>query len=244
MTEEPVSVVGYIRVSTKEQAAEGVSLDAQRAKIDAYVTYKGYNLVELIADEGVSAGKPLNEREGGARLLAMTDAKQVSGVIACKLDRLFRNALDCLEVTYAWDAEDVTMHLLDINLDTSTPYGRFFMTSIVAFAELERAMIRERIRVGMAQVKAEGYQLGAAPYGAEHLDKESLGEEALDENGRVMLKQNPEQVEVIEKIKELRYSGMTYQAIADKLNQDDIQTQKGKSWHRSVVYNIIKRNPH
>ena len=236
------SVVGYIRVSTKEQAAEGVSLDAQRAKIDAYVTYKGYDLVELIADEGVSAGKPLNEREGGAKLLAMTNAKQVTGVIACKLDRLFRNALDCLEVTHAWDAEGITMHLLDINLDTSTPYGRFFMTSIVAFAELERAMIRERIRVGMAQVKAEGYQLGAAPYGSEHLDKDSMGEAALDSNGRVKLIENAEQVEVIHRIKELRYSGMTYQAIADKLNQEKIRTQKGKSWHKSVVYNILRRS--
>ena len=96
--------------------------------------------------------------------------------------------------------------------------------------------------MGMAQVKAEGYQLGAAPYGTQHMDKESLGDDALDNNGRVKLSEKPEEVEVISRIMVLRHGGMTYQGIADDLNSEGVTTQKGKTWHKSVIYNIVKRS--
>ena len=234
MNEDPQKVVGYIRVSTKEQASEGVSLAAQRSKIENYVAYKGYELVELVADEGVSASKPLHTREGGIRVLEMADSKSVTAVIACKLDRLFRDALDCLEVTRRWDKHNVSMHLLDISLDTSTPYGRFFMTSIVAFAELERNMIGERIRVGMAQIKAEGYQLGAPAFGQEYIDED-------DHNGRRLMGTVAKARAIIKEMVDWRRTGLTYEDIAEKLNSRGIPTQKGRKWHRMTVYRILKR---
>ncbi len=87
-----MQIVGYIRVSTEDQAREGVSLAAQQVKIHAYAVVKDWTLVELIRDEGVIA-KSL-ARPGLQRLLHLVDAHQVEAVIVYKLDRLTRSVSD------------------------------------------------------------------------------------------------------------------------------------------------------
>jgi predicted site-specific integrase-resolvase len=84
-----VKAIGYIRVNTTEQAAEGISLDAQHTTVQAYTVVKDWTLVDVIRDEGVSA-KHL-KRPGLARLLALVNARQVDVVIVYKLDRLTRS---------------------------------------------------------------------------------------------------------------------------------------------------------
>ena len=61
-----ITAIAYVRVSTEEQAAEGVSIDAQVAAVRAYATLRGLELVDVVIDAGVSAGKPLADRVGGA----------------------------------------------------------------------------------------------------------------------------------------------------------------------------------
>lgn len=96
-------VVGYVRVSTDEQANEGVSLAMQEARIRAYCEMRGLELVAIVADAGVSAYKPLAEREGGRRVLAMIKSRKAGAIVGLKLDRLFRNCADCLNVVERWD---------------------------------------------------------------------------------------------------------------------------------------------
>ena len=72
-----MKAIAYIRVSTQEQATEGVSLDAQRAKLNAYAAFRGLDL-DIIVDAGVSAAKPLAKRPGGARLLAAVKSGAVA----------------------------------------------------------------------------------------------------------------------------------------------------------------------
>src|SRR5689334_5533926 len=79
--------VGYVRVSTEEQAREGVSLDAQEFRLRAYCTAAGLELVHLVREEGVSASKPLAGRPGGAELLRLMLEHQAGHVVALKLDR-------------------------------------------------------------------------------------------------------------------------------------------------------------
>src|SRR5262245_57091471 len=88
--------VAYVRVSTEEQAREGVSLDAQEARLRAYCAAAGLELVTLVREEGVSGSIPLAERPGGAELLRHLAEQNVAHVLALKLDRLFRDAADCL----------------------------------------------------------------------------------------------------------------------------------------------------
>ena len=87
-----MQVIGYSRVSTEEQARDGVSLDAQAEKIRAYAMVKDWTLAELIQDAGHSA-KSL-KRPGLAGLLAMVEARHVDVVIVYKLDRLTRSVKD------------------------------------------------------------------------------------------------------------------------------------------------------
>jgi site-specific DNA recombinase len=146
-----VDGLAYIVVSTSEQATDGVSLEAQRAKIEACAAFRGITLVEVV-DAGVSAGKPMARRPGGARVLAALADGRANAVIACKLDRLFRNTADALTLTESWNKAGVALHLLELIVDTSTTMGRFFLSIIAAAAELERSMGADRTRAALEQV--------------------------------------------------------------------------------------------
>ena len=99
--------ISYVRVSTVEQASEGISRAAQTEAIRAYAAFKGLELVHELSDPGVSAGKPLQDRDGGRKLFRHARHPHVKAVIAYKLDRLFRDAADCLAVTKEWDDLEV-----------------------------------------------------------------------------------------------------------------------------------------
>lgn len=161
--------VGYCRVSTTEQAAEGLSLDAQAAAVRAYCTLRNLELVTLLTDPGVSAGTPLAARPAGRELAELVTTRRVGAVVAIRLDRLFRDAGDCLAVTRRWDAAGVALHLLDLGgqtLDTSSAMGRFFLTVMAGAAELERNLVRERTRLSYAHLRNAGvYHASRVPMG-------------------------------------------------------------------------------
>jgi site-specific DNA recombinase len=223
--------VAYVRVSTEEQATEGVSLDAQEAALRAYCTMRGLTLVELVRDAGVSAGKPLASREGGSRVLDLVKHGTVGAVVAWKLDRLFRDAGDCLAVTGEWDRRNVALHLVDMGgqaIDTSTAMGRFFLTVIAGAAEMERNLIRERTTAGLAHKKSKGERVGQVPFGFR-----------VAANG-VALEALPEEQRVVEEVRALRAAGKTLQAITDKLNDDGVPA-RGARWHLTTVARLLKR---
>ena len=226
--------IGYVRVSTTEQAVEGVSLDAQQARLAAYCTFKGLDLVEVIIDSAVSAGRPLAKRPDGRRLANLVHSGAVDAVVSCKLDRLFRDAADCLAVTRSWDEAGVALHLLDLGVDTTTPMGRAFLTMAVAFAELERNLVAERTRDGLAQVKAEGGTLGGEAYGWARLEDQ-------DDHGRLVCAHVETELAVIERIAAMRGRGETYQTIADALAADGVPTKRGGRWYPATVRNIALR---
>jgi DNA invertase Pin-like site-specific DNA recombinase len=158
----------YIRVSTQEQAKEGISLEAQEAKLRTYCELRGFTVVELICDAGISGGKPLAQRPGGQRVLSLAQTGTVGHIVAYKLDRLFRDCADCLTVTRTWDKKEVALHLVDLGgqtLDTSSAMGRFFLTVMAGAAELERNLIKERTIEALAYKKSQGQRVGEIPYG-------------------------------------------------------------------------------
>ncbi|MCG3177467.1 MAG: hypothetical protein MOGMAGMI_02441 [Candidatus Omnitrophica bacterium] len=161
--------VGYARVSTDEQVAEGLSLDAQAQAIRHYCALRHLELVTLLTDPAVSAGTPLAARPAGRELAELVTARRVGAVVALRLDRLFRDAGDCLAVTRRWDAAGVALHLLDLGgqtLDTSSAMGRFFLTVMAGAAELERNLNRERTRLSYAHLRQSGvYHSSVVPIG-------------------------------------------------------------------------------
>lgn len=224
----------YIRVSTDEQATEGVSLDAQRAALVAYCAMRGLEVVEVVTDAGVSAGKALRKRAGGRRVLELVEGGEVSAVIAWKLDRLFRDCADCLNVTRGWDSAGVALHLVDLGgqtIDTSTAMGRFFLTVMAGAAELERGLVRERTRAALAHKRAVGevYRgIGNAP----------IGHRAAGDG--VTLVEDPREARAVEIIRELRAAGVSIRAIADRLNAENVPA-RGERWHATTVARFVTR---
>ncbi len=220
----------YIRVSTEEQATEGLSLDAQERAVRAYCDMRGLALVECIIDPGISAGKPLHARPGGKHLLEALADRRTAAVVALKLDRLFRDCADCLAVVDQWDRQGTALHLVDLGgqaVDTSTAMGRFFLTVMAGAAEMERNLIRERTRAAMAEKKARGQWLGQAPYGFRC---------AAD---GVHLEADPREQRILDLIAGLRKDGMSLQQLTRWLNEQHIPA-RGKRWHKSTLVRIVK----
>lgn len=91
-----MAVYGYLRVSTDRQADEGESLGTQQRVVEGYAMMNGLSLDSIFVERGVSGSKPLGDRPEGARLVAAL--KPGDAVITPKLDRMFRSALDALDV--------------------------------------------------------------------------------------------------------------------------------------------------
>jgi site-specific DNA recombinase len=223
--------VAYIRVSTEEQATEGVSLAAQEAAVRAYCAMRGMDVAEVVIDAGVSAGKPLASREGGARVLSAVKRGEVSSVVAYKLDRLFRDCADCLTVTREWDRCEVALHLIDLGgqaIDTSTAMGRFFLTVMAGAAEMERNLIRERTASAMAHMKSQGERVGAVPYGY-RLGADGVHLEAEDSEQRM-----------IGLVRAYRAEGLSIRAIAERLNLEAAPARGGR-WHPTSVARLLAK---
>ena len=227
--------VGYIRVSTTAQADEGLSLDAQRQRIEAAALLSGLELVEVVVDAGVSGGKHLAQREGGARLCAMVDSGSVSVVIVAKLDRLGRSAVDLLSTVERWQNQGIGLQALDLGLDTTGPMGRMVLGMMSVFAEFERAQIGERTRTALGEAKRQGAQLGAEAFGWQR------DPERTDNHGRQVIKAVEHEVEAVRCIIALRDSGMTWRAVAAQLAADGVPTKRGGAWQPTTARNIYRR---
>jgi len=160
-----MAVYGYCRVSTLKQASEGESLDVQRRQIEGYAHMHALTLANVLIEEGVSGSIPVEERPVGRALFAKLERGDI--VIAAKLDRLFRSALDALKVVESLKGRGVKLHLLDLGGDIAgNGISKLFLTIAAAFAEAERDRIRERIGQVKADQKARGRFLGGSvPFG-------------------------------------------------------------------------------
>jgi DNA invertase Pin-like site-specific DNA recombinase len=142
------TALGYVRVSSEEQADRGLSLDAQRQRVQAYCEMRGLRLATVFEDPGVSGGKPLASRPEGNRLLA--EARRARPVVVvARLDRMFRSVADAAQTIADFDRQGIELVSIAEGFDMTNPYGRAMAQMASVFAELERAMIRERTRAAM-----------------------------------------------------------------------------------------------
>jgi site-specific DNA recombinase len=156
--------IGYVRVSSEEQADSGLGLEAQRQRIIAFCAMKELRLAEVYEDAGVSGGKPLSSRPSGSRLL--NAARRGKVVVVAKLDRLFRSVADAASVIADFDKKGIELVAIAESFDMTNPYGRAMAQMASVFAELERSMIRERTRSAMEVKRSRGERVsGYAPFG-------------------------------------------------------------------------------
>jgi DNA invertase Pin-like site-specific DNA recombinase len=221
-----MNAIGYIRVSTDEQAREGVSLENQREKIAAYCSLNDMALMDTIDDEGISA-KNLN-REGAQALISLVKQGKVDAVIVYKLDRLSRSVKDTINLIELFEKYKVAFHSIVDHIDTKTATGRFFLHIMSSLAQMERELIGERTRDALSHKIIKGERVGHVPYGY-----------VLGKDGRTLIKDTKEQ-EAISLIQELHGKGYTYRAICRELEAKGYEAKEGTGkWHPQKVKNIL-----
>jgi len=163
--------VTYTRVSTTEQAVDGVSLEMQKTRLEAYAYSKGWQVFRNYEDRGFS-GSNLNRPELN-ELVKDAATGQFQAVLLYKLDRLSRNVSDFYALSARLQKYGVGLISMTQDFDTATALGKMLQTMLVGFAAFERDLIVDRTRDAEARMKELGTLVcGRAPFGFQHVDKQ------------------------------------------------------------------------
>ena len=205
-------VVGYVRVSTDEQAASGAGMEAQRAAIRAECGRRGWVLARI--EEDALSGRSM-KRPGLHAALEACRRGEVGGIVVAKVDRLSRSIVDFAGVLEDARRRGFNVVALDLGLDLSTPQGELVGNVIASVAQWERRIIGQRTKDALAVKKAEGVQLG---------------------------RRSGVAPAVVRRIRRQRASGRTLAWIAAGLNADGVPTaQGGREWYPATVRYVLAR---
>lgn len=217
--------VGYVRVSTEEQASTGCSLAAQADKIRSYCGLYGISLVDIIEDAGQSA-KTLG-RPGLQQVLSMLDAQDIDGIVISKLDRLTRSVRDWAALIERYFGGKAFLLSVDDKIDTATAAGRVVINLLICISQWERETIGERTATALRHRQRQGIHVGSAPFGTQMKD------------GRLI--QNEQELRTVTLALDYRRQMMSYQNIADEFIRLCIPTKRGGKWHPQTIRLITKR---
>ena len=228
MAEKKVLRVGiYARVSSQEQATEGVSIDAQVALLRSYAQTQGWQIAGEYVDAGHSGNT--DERPELRHLLMDASQHRFDIIAVSKLDRFFRNLRLMLNYLHRLEGLGIKFVATQEMLDTSTPYGHFALQIMGVIAEFERGRIGERVRDSRRYLTSQGYWAGGRTlYGYRWLAKEHKW--AIIE----------EEAKVVRLVYELylgRKMGMI--AIAIYLNKEGFHTRDGAFWRFGSVHMVL-----
>jgi DNA invertase Pin-like site-specific DNA recombinase len=143
----------YLRVSTTDQDPE-----SQGREVRAFVAAHGWETVETYQDVGISGARA--RRPGLDRLVKDAWHGRFQAVVVWDLSRMARSTLNALQLLQEFEQMKVRLVAVKQTFGTDTPLGRAFFTLAAMFAELERSILIERVRAGMARAKAEGKRIG------------------------------------------------------------------------------------
>lgn len=208
------TMIGYLRVSTEEQANSGLGLDAQRETIQRYADAQGWDVV-WYEDAGLSA-KSLDRPQLRAaldRLDASPKRRDVDGIVVAKLDRLSRSVVDFAGVLEMARARRWALVAIDLGVDTSTPTGELVANVMMSVAQWERRVIGERTSAAMQAAKRAGRHMGRVSALPETTGARLLALRATH----------------------------TLVATADALNAEGLTTATGSAWTENAVCKAHKR---
>lgn len=205
----------YVRVSTEEQAKEGISIDAQIERCQAFCKARGWQVHQVYTDAGLSAGS-LN-RPALKALLQDAYTKKIDVLLVYKIDRFSRKLKDLISILEDLKSQGVNFTSVTEQIDTTTAMGEAFFQIIGVFAQLERGMVKERVEMAFNKKISSGEVLSRPPLGYEY------------KNRRLVIKEK--EAEKVKEIYRMWMAGVNYREIAGKFNVPI-----------STLYEIIK-NP-
>ncbi|AMV32779.1 DNA-invertase hin [Pirellula sp. SH-Sr6A] len=222
------TAIGYCRVSTEDQASEGVSLEAQRAKIAAWCLANDVELLDIQTDAGLSGGR--SDNRPGLQAAIDRACKTKAVLVVYSLSRLARSTRDTIDIGERLDKAGADLVSLSEKIDTTTAAGKMIFRMLAVLAEFERDQVSERTKFALAHKRAKSQRVGAIPYGFD-----------LAPDGETLLPNEREQ-ETIEVIHELRRRGMSLRAIAEALTNDQRTPKKGApQWTHTTIARIVAR---
>ena len=223
-----MKAIAYLRVSTDSQADSGLSLEAQRAKIEAYASLYGYELVEVL--EEAASGKSLQRAALQAGLAALTAGRpRADALIVAKLDRLTRSVRDLGALL---DSAFRRCALVSVTeqVDTSTASGRMVLHILTSVAQWEHEAISERTAAALAAKRARGERFsGEPPIGYRY------------EGDRVVV--NAAEMHMVAALRRYRSWGLSLRWIANRLYEDGYRNRRGGRIHFTQVARILARAP-
>ena len=212
-----MKAIGYVRVSTDEQA---LGVEAQQVALQAYADGHGLELGPVHVDRGISGATPLDERPG---LLAATSELGAGDVLlVVRRDRLARDVVVAALVERLVERAGARIVSCAGEGNEGGPAGELLRSIVDAFAQYERALIRARTKAALAVKRSRGERTGSIPAGH------------TVEAGQIV------PTSAVELASELRAEGLSCQAIADKLNADGYPAQ-GSRWHLTTVRRMLQR---
>lgn len=216
--------IGYVRVSTEKQVEEGVSIDAQISKINAWASLNDYELIHIYKDEGIS-GSSLNKREGMSE--ALKHIKKGMAFVCYSLSRISRDTVDTIKISREIEQKGADLVSLSEKIDTTGASGKMIFNMLAVLNQFERDQVSERTQVAMQFKKAQNQSYSPTPYGYNKKGKNLVinEQEALN----------------IRNIQKMFADGKGYAEIARILNAQNILTKTGKSWKSNTVFYLIKR---
>ena len=219
-----MKTVGYIRVSTDEQANEGVSLDNQRKRIEAFCIAKDWELVDVYEDAGKS-GKDLN-RDGIQKLIKDSGKGIFDAVVVYKVDRITRRQRDLWHlIDDVFEPDGIGFVSVNEPFDTTSAIGKACLGMIGVFAQLERDLIAERTKDALKYKRDKGDYLGTVPLGYDIVSGE--------------LQEREDELAVVKYAKKLRSGGYSLGKIAQTFNGEGVPTKRGGKWYRSTVRYLL-----
>ena len=151
-----MNAIGYVRVSTQEQAESRLGLEAQRAAIAAWAASRGLE-VTIYEDAGIT-GTSMEKRP--ALEAALCAAKDGAVLVAYSLSRFARSTRDMLIIAERLKRQGADLVSLTESIDTTTATGRLVFTLLSALSQFERDLTSERTKAALAALKARGVKLG------------------------------------------------------------------------------------
>ncbi len=217
------NAIGYIRVSTTMQATDGVSLDAQRAKIEAWAMLNDYDLKAVHVDAGIS-GKKTKNRPG--LQAALNDCAKGDALVVYSLSRLSRSIRDTMDISDYLSKTGADLVSLSEKIDTTSAAGKMVFRMLSVMAQFESDQISERVKFGMGYKKSQGGSMGNAEFGF-----------CVNEAGK-LVEHESEQL-IITTIKEYREAGMSLRTIVSRLDEQGYVSRAGKPLGLTQVARIV-----
>lgn len=225
----------YVRVSTVNQAEDGISIETQEKRLRSHCDYKGYNLIKVYIDAGISA----KDRNRPQLQQLFSEIQKDEFFIVCDLSRFSRNTKDALIMLEELETKGVHFICLTPELDFSTPMGRCMFRMLMCFHELERDTISMNVSANMQRISREGKLRSRCPFGWKFVGKDKD------------LEPIKEQQETLCKILKLYDEGVKIAVIARKLNEDGDnkclhlnkkEKDKEQIFYPETVKNILKNH--